>query len=103
MTERQKFHIAETKEFVFARDGYQCATCGRSIYHFGFPQMAHCIASTEANIKKYGKEVIHHAGNLRAVCCLRCNDAQNIGNQPEIADALAESIRCLIRQESLVV
>lgn len=99
MTEREKFQIAEMKEFVFARDGYQCATCGRSIYHYGTPQMAHRIASTLANIKRHGKAVIHHAENLRAVCCLRCNDAQNIGNQPEIADVLAESIRSLILQE----
>ena len=40
MTEREKFRIAETKEFVFARDSYQCGTCGRSIYHYGTPQMA---------------------------------------------------------------
>lgn len=99
MTEREKFQIAEMKEFVFARDGYQCATCGRSIYHYGTPQMAHRIASTMANIKKYGKAVIHNERNLASVCCLRCNDAQNIGNQPEIADALAESIRCSILQE----
>ena len=103
MTEREKFRIAETKEFVFARDSYQCGTCGRSIYHYGTPQMAHRIAATEANIKKYGKEVIHHPGNLVSACCLRCNDAQNIGNRPEEADALAETIRAAIRQESLAV
>lgn len=100
MTEREKFRIAETKELVFDRDEYQCRTCRRSIYQFGSPQMAHRIAATEANIRKYGKEIIHHPLGLASVCCLACNDAQNIGNKPVEADALAEEIRRQILLES---
>lgn len=101
MTEREKFRIAETKEFVFDRDEYQCRTCGHSIYRFGCPQMAHRIAATDANIRKYGKAVIHHPPNLASACCLRCNDAQNIGNKPVEADALAAEIRRQIQLEAV--
>ncbi len=103
MTEREKFQIAEMKEFVFTRDSWQCQTCGRSIYHYGTPQMAHRIAATESNIRKYGKEVIHHSRNLKPVCSLRCNDAQNIGFDTEAADSLARSIRETIQRESVPV
>jgi 5-methylcytosine-specific restriction endonuclease McrA len=99
MTEREKYNIAETKQRLFARDGYRCQNCGGSIYAYDFPQLAHKIANSLVNIKRYGKEVIHHDDNLSSVCCLKCNDAKNIGMIPIERDALAERIKEKIRKE----
>lgn len=97
MTEREKLNIAETKARVFARDGYRCQNCGGSIYAYDFPQMAHCIASTVSNIKRYGKEVIHHDDNLKSVCCLKCNDGMNIGMNPSKREELSERIKSKLK------
>lgn len=92
MTERKSFNINEMREEIFHRDNYTCI-CGKSIYQYGTPQLAHLIARTKANIKKYGACVIHHKKNLRSVCSLKHNDKCNIGNQPARANELADEIR----------
>lgn len=63
---------------IFERDKWTCQVCGKWLRE-GVPQLAHRIAQTKANIRKYGKEVIHHPLNLVSVCSLRCNSACNIG------------------------
>lgn len=93
MTERQRFDMQEQRQEIYKRDGYTCQTCGGSIYRWGTPQLAHRISQGVANVKRYGKEVIHHSENLASVCSLRCNDAMNIGHKTKEADALAEKIR----------
>lgn len=93
MTEREKDKIAQVKEFCFARDGYACRNCGESIHTHGSPQLAHGIANTKTNLKIFGKEIIHHPDNLFSTCCIRCNDAMNIGRKPAESRALADSIR----------
>lgn len=93
MTERDSFEIAETKVRVFKRDNYTCRACGGSILYYCTPQLAHRIAATESNIKKFGKCVIHHDLNLAATCSLKCNDAQNIGFDRCAAEKLADEIR----------
>ena len=57
---------------IYERDEWTCV-CGNSVHIYGTPQIAHRLAQTKANIKKWGKGVIHHNVNLRAVCSLRCN------------------------------
>lgn len=93
MTERQSFDMQEQRKEIFRRDGYTCQYCGESIYQFGNPQLAHRISQSVMNVKRYGKEVIHHPLNMVSVCSLRCNDAQNIGFSTKQADELAEKIK----------
>jgi 5-methylcytosine-specific restriction endonuclease McrA len=97
VTERQSFDMQEQRQEIFRRDGYTCQYCGESIYRFGNPQLAHRISQGVANIKRYGKAVIHHPLNMASVCSLRCNDAQNIGFNTLQADALAEKIKLELR------
>ena len=92
MTERESHNIAVMKQKIFMRDGYTCQNCGGSIYAYSFPQLAHCIAATVSNIRKYGKEVINHPDNMKSVCCLTCNDAMNIGFSTMQANELANKI-----------
>ena len=93
MTERQSFDMQEQRQEIFKRDGYTCQNCGESIYRFGTQQIAHRIGQGKANVKRYGKEVIHHPLNMASVCSLRCNDAMNIGFSTKQADELAEKIK----------
>lgn len=93
MTARQKLEAEEKRQEIFARDGYLCRECGRSVHAFGTAQLAHRIAQTKSNKAKYGLEVIHHPLNLASVCSLRCNDAQNIGFNPEACRELVEEIK----------
>ena len=93
MTERQRFDMQEQRQEIFKRDNYACQACGGSIYRLGTPQLAHRISQGVANVKRYGKEVIHHELNMASVCCLKCNDAMNIGFSTKQADALAEKIK----------
>ena len=43
-------------------------------------------------LKKYGKKIIHSAGNLALTCSLKCNAAVNIGNNPGAITKLLEEI-----------
>ncbi len=82
---------------VFARWGYRCATCGCPLGDYRTnAQLAHRIANTIANRHHYGAEVIDHEENLRPVCSLACNDAQNIGGRPQEAEHLAKRIRKML-------
>lgn len=77
---------------IFKRDRWTCQACGRSVYIHGSPQLAHAIANTKANRKKYGSEIIDHPLNRKAVCCLKCNDKMNIGFNPVESEKLVDRI-----------
>jgi hypothetical protein len=53
----------------------------------------HRIPQTLEYLKLYGKPVVHHPLNLVSVCCLKCNDAVNIGHRPLEVEELAYRIR----------
>ena len=57
-------------------------------------QLAHRIKKSKANIKKYGKEIIHHPLNMKAVCGLECNAVFDLGhNEYAIEKLVSEIIR----------
>ena len=62
---------------IMEYNGWECVICGDPA-----TQLAHCIAQTKTNIKKYGKSVIHNWNNMLPVCSLYCNSRCNIGNNP---------------------
>jgi len=93
MTEYQKFEANEKREELFEKCGYVCQVCGKSIHHYGVPQLAHRISQGKTNLKKYGAEIIHHGYNLVPVCSLDCNDACNIGFDPIAVQELIERIK----------
>lgn len=93
MTERERVEALEQREEIFERDGYICQHCGLSIYQHGTPQLAHRIAQSKMNLKKYGKAVIHHPLNMASVCSLYCNDAMNIGMNPVKTEKLVRLIK----------
>jgi hypothetical protein len=93
MNGRDALEANEQREEIFRAYNYRCAVCGESIYQNGCPQLAHCIARTIPNIKKYGVSVINHKMNMKPVCGLFCNDKCNIGFCTAEAEELADKIR----------
>jgi hypothetical protein len=93
MNKRQIIILDDLRQELYHECNYVCEVCGSPIYYYGTPQLAHRIAQTKANIKKYGCEVIHNRKNLVPVCCLKCNDACNIGYNPEAVKKLVEEIK----------
>ena len=96
MTNRESLELAELKEEMFKEVDYRCEVCGKSVYAYGTPQLAHRIAQTKGNIKRYGLQVIHNRLNLAPVCSLRCNDKCNIGNKPEQVKKLVDKINVVL-------
>ena len=78
---------------LYARSQGFCEACGKPLYE-GF-QLAHVIPQTKHNLKKYGKEVIHHDLNLKVVCSLKCNSAvlKNLATHPVEGQELIEKIK----------
>jgi hypothetical protein len=78
---------------IFERDGWTCQYCGNSVHRFASPQLAHLIADTIANRKRYGNCVIDHPKNRASTCSLYCNGMKNIGMKTAQANKLADEIR----------
>lgn len=101
MTEKEQFELAQLKEQIYIRDKGICQYCGNPVVFPG--ELAHRIPQTKANIKKFGKRVIHHSYNLALVCPgkPRCNDGVMIGQDlleehkllARIAKALRKGIK----------
>jgi len=81
VTEREQLDYATQRIYLFLRAEGKCEVCGRRI-NSETMQLAHRIPQTKRNLKKYGKEVIHHPKNLRATCSLSCNSKVDIRNHP---------------------
>jgi hypothetical protein len=93
VTGREKQDAIELRELLFSAADWRCIHCGGHIRAHGTPQLAHRIAQSKANLKKYGSEVIHHPLNVVPVCQVEpCNSALNIGNRPEEVKALVATI-----------
>lgn len=72
----------EERLFLFNRDAGKCQTCGARLSFSAF-QIAHKIANTEANKKRWGKAVVNHTDNKACTCPnAYCNSRQNIGGKP---------------------
>jgi len=80
--------IEENIKEILDRDNWICQHCGAYAV-----QVAHRISKSKINIKRFGKEIIHHAFNLAGVCCLYCNSRFNIENNPEKKNKLIQLIK----------
>jgi hypothetical protein len=77
---------------LYAQARGHCQTCGNPVAFDAF-QLAHCIANSKANRRKYGAHIIDHPMNKRVTCPGRCNDAQNCGFDPGKCAAIVREIR----------
>lgn len=89
-----KFEEQEKRLQIFRRAGWKCECCGQRLSRDGMhPQLAHIIPQKKRNIKKYGKQVIHHQLNLKAVCSGRCNSAVDINGKDMLIEKLVNKIQ----------
>lgn len=88
LTTYEKLEAENMKRTRIIEMNYRCEHCHGDVLRFGTPQMAHKVAKSKMNIKKYGTRAINNKKNLVLVCCGSCNDAQNIGQKTLIADKL---------------
>ncbi|MGB3465491.1 MAG: hypothetical protein WBA74_09475, partial [Cyclobacteriaceae bacterium] len=63
MTFDEKMQAIEQKQQMIREQGGRCFYCGELFSNNCLPQFAHKLVKSKANIKKYGKEVIHHKLN----------------------------------------
>jgi len=91
-TERSHLDTHEARLSIYARDRGVCRTCARPVAVDAF-EVAHLIADTVANRKRWGDAVVDDARNKATTHRGACNSAQNIGFDPERAKALAALIR----------
>jgi hypothetical protein len=94
MTERQSFEINELKIKIMKSSEYTCQVCGK-ITSRG--QLAHRIKKSKYNLKKYGKEIIHHYLNLVYVCDLYCNSKVDIGCNEELEKKIVNEIKEILK------
>jgi hypothetical protein len=95
VTEREKLEAYEKKKRIYQERGYSCEVCDKLI-SLAESQLAHRIAKSKPNLKKYGPEIIHHPKNLVLTCSDnfgRCNDSVNIGQNPEEIKKLLKEIK----------
>lgn len=85
MTERERDRALQTRWAVYNRAGGWCEVCNAPL-DFRTYHMAHIVPKSKANLRKYGREIIHHPDNMKATCGLRCNAAVLIGCSP-VAEA----------------
>lgn len=93
MTAIQKMEAEEKRQDIFDLADGLCKVCGEPVNRFGTAQLAHRIAKTKPNIKKYGNEIINHKNNLVPVCSLKCNASVNIGFNPVCVSKLVDNIQ----------
>lgn len=98
MTERDVFNVSELKLQILRTAGNRCEVCGAPIGPHN-TQLAHRIPQSNANLKKYGPEIVHHRYNLAATCSLECNGKVIVHGAEE--DHLVREIKNDLDQEEL--
>ena len=67
--ETEKYKLVMYKKRI--ENNASCEFCGKDL-RINDAQFAHVIISSKQNLKKYGKEIIHHPDNGRYTCSA-CN------------------------------
>lgn len=81
----------EEREAIYRRDGGICQTCKKPVAFDAF-ELAHRIANTKANRRRWGAEIIDHPLNKATTHRGRCNSATNIGGNPGACAELVDRI-----------
>ena len=90
--ERKRLEKYEERLRIYARDHGICQACGLPVVVNNF-EIAHKIANTVVNRKRFGAEVIDHPLNKATTHPGRCNSAMNCGFRPDECRRIVEAIR----------
>lgn len=92
MTERQRFELHEERLAIYSRDGGICQYCGEPVDINRF-EVAHRIANTVSNRKRYGAEIVDHRLNKATTHAGRCNSGMNCGFNPGKCQEIIDRIK----------
>lgn len=81
----------EERVYIYNRDRGECQFCGEPVAFAKF-QLAHRIANTKTNRKRWGAAVVDSPLNQCVTHPGRCNDGMNIGQRPVECAELAARI-----------
>jgi hypothetical protein len=100
--ERHRIEVYEERLAIHARDRGICQTCGEpvSVNHF---EVAHKIANSVANRKRYGDEVVDSPVNKATTHRGRCNSGQNCGNNPMKCAEIVRAVEAIKHAEEIAV
>lgn len=93
MKKRDRLALHEERLEIYGRDRGICQWCKLRVPIASF-QIAHRIANTIANRKRWGTAIIDHKLN-KATAHPECNSYLNIGNKPMECIKLRDSIVAL--------
>lgn len=88
---RKGLDAYDERRAIYLRDRGTCQACKRPVAFSDF-ELAHRIANTKANWRRWGSWVIDHPLNTCVAHRGRCNDACNIGGRPVECQALVQKI-----------
>lgn len=77
---------------LYSRDRGICQACGMPVAFTDF-EVAHRIADTVANRKRWGDDVIDSPMNKAVTHRGRCNSAMNRGGRPNECEEIARKVR----------
>jgi hypothetical protein len=89
---RSAIDAYEERVYLYAFYEGLCQGCGDPVA-FGEMELAHCIANTKANKRKYGKWVINSKANKRPTHPGRCNSKCNCAGNPAKCAEIVEAAR----------
>jgi hypothetical protein len=93
--ERERLELQEIRETVHNRQMGCCFRCGMPVYITQM-QLAHRLAQTKANIKRFGRDVVH-ASVVGTHPTPDCNDGVLINPDSMAAARLAHELRKELR------
>ncbi len=83
---RKSFDISEAITEVYNRDNWTCQKCGGR-----GTEIAHRIAQTKVNLKKYSAEIVHSKINT-VTSCTNCNSSFNVGFNPLVTQIIIKAV-----------
>lgn len=89
---RANLDAYEERMAIYNRDAGRCQACGEAVAFDAF-ELAHRIANTVANRRRWGASVVDHSLNKAVAHRGACNSQMNIGGRPVECAALATKIR----------
>jgi len=87
---------------IYARDGGRCRACGDPVAFDAF-EVAHRIADTICNARRFGRDAIDHPLNKATTHPGRCNSRMNIGTNPVECAKLVAEIACVLHDSGIVL
>jgi hypothetical protein len=81
----------EEREAIYLRDRGICLACRKPVAFVDF-EVAHRVADTKSNRRRYGDAVVDHPLNKATTHRGACNDAMNCGFRPAECEAIVRAI-----------